>query len=81
MSHAPANAPLPLEEFQQQYERAVPPLPWEQVDALAARDAPWSEMTDLIASTAPFGFLIYWKNQAHNVMRLACDTAKGPFTS
>jgi hypothetical protein len=73
------DVPLPVEEFQRQYERAVPPLPREQVDALVARGAPWSEMIDLIASAAPLGFLIYWKNQAHDVMGLAGDIAKGTF--
>jgi len=73
------DVPLSLRDFQGQYERAVPPLPREEVDALGARGAPWSEMNDLIASAAPFGFLIYWKNEAHNIMRLAADTAKGTF--
>jgi hypothetical protein len=36
-------------------------------------------MTDLIDSTAPFGFLIYWKNDVRGVMRLAGDTAEGIF--
>jgi hypothetical protein len=73
------HVPLAVEDFQERYERAVPPLPREAVAALAARGAPWSEMNDLIASAAPFGFLIYWKNDVHSVMRLAGDTAKGIF--
>jgi hypothetical protein len=71
------HVPLAVEDFQERYEQAVPPLPREAVAALAEREAPWSEMNDLIASTAPFGFLIYWKNDVHSVMRLAGDTAKG----
>jgi hypothetical protein len=42
------EVPASPEEFQQQYEQAVPPVPREQVEALVARDAPWSEMLELI---------------------------------
>jgi hypothetical protein len=68
-----------LEEFQQQYEQAVPPEPREQVETLVGRDAPWSEMLELVDNAAPFGFLIYWRNDVSPVMRLAGDTAQGVF--
>ena len=71
------DVPCSFEHFRGQYEQAVPPEPSEKVDALIAQGAPWSVMNDLIASAAPFGFLIYWKNDAHKVMRLAGDTAEG----
>jgi hypothetical protein len=46
------DVPRSLEDFQRQYERAVPPLPREHVDALVARGAPRSEINKLIASAA-----------------------------
>jgi hypothetical protein len=73
------DVPASVAEFQQQYEQAVPAMPRERVDALVARSAPWEEMLDLIQNEAPFGFLIYWRNDAHPVMRLAGDAAKGIF--
>jgi hypothetical protein len=73
------DVPRTFEDFQEQYEQAVPPMPREEVDALVARGAPWSEMNALIAGAALLGFLIYWKNDVHSVMRLAGDTARGTF--
>jgi hypothetical protein len=73
------DVPASLEEFRQQYEQAVPPWPREQVDALVARGAPWSEMLKLIENAAPFGFVIYWRNDVRPVMRLAGDTGQGVF--
>jgi Domain of unknown function DUF302 len=73
------NVPASLAEFQQQYEQAVPPMPREQVEALVARGAPWSEMLELVEKAAPFGFLIYFRNDVSPVMRLAGDTAQGVF--
>jgi Domain of unknown function DUF302 len=61
-----------VREFQERYEQAVPGLPLEQVTALVA---PWSEMLDLIADSAPYGFLIYFRNDVHPVMQLAGDDA------
>ena len=75
------DVPRTFEDFQGQYEQAVPPMPGEEVDALVARGAPWSEMNALISGAAPLGFLIYWKNDVHSVMRLAGDSARGPSTS
>lgn len=71
------DVPASLEEFQQQYEQAVPAAPWEQVNALVARGAPWSEMVELIDKAAPSGFLIYWRLDMHPIMGLAGDAAKG----
>ena len=73
------DVPASVEEFRQQYEQAVPFWPREQVDALVARGAPWSEMLKLIENAAPFGFVIYWRNDVRPVMRLAGDTGQGVF--
>lgn len=41
------------------------------------RQAPWQDMLNLIAAAAPFGFLIYFKNDVDPVVRLAGDQASG----
>jgi hypothetical protein len=63
------------ESFRARYEQAVPPLPKDEVAELARRKAPWAQMLDLIASTAPLGFLIYFRNDSDPVFPLAGDTA------
>jgi len=63
------------QEFRSKYERAVPPLPTADVEALAKRHAPWHEMVDLMAKAAPLGFVIYSVIDADPVMRLAGDPA------
>lgn len=60
-----------VREFQRRYEEAVPADPSEQVAALVERGASWAEMLDCIAESAPHGFLVYWRNEVHPVMRLA----------
>ena len=68
--------PIPaVREFQKRYETAVPDLPLEAVRELVSRRAAWSEMERLIADTAPYGFLIYFRNEVHPVMALAGDRA------
>jgi uncharacterized protein (DUF302 family) len=64
-----------VRQFQECYEQAVPALPLEQVQALVHRGAPWPEMLKLIAESAPYGFLIYFRNDLHPVMQLAGDDA------
>jgi hypothetical protein len=64
-----------VRQFQQRYEEAVPPLPTERVQDLIARHAPWSEMVELVDSAAPYGFMIYFKNDVHPVMAAAGDDA------
>lgn len=64
-------------EFIERYEQAVPPVPAAQVTALVANGAPWSQMLELIESSAPFGFLIYNKNDVGPVMRLAGNKSEG----
>jgi hypothetical protein len=61
--------------FQSRYEKAVPPLPNDQITALAQRNAPWGEMLDLVDSVAPYGFLVYHKIDADPIMPLAGDNA------
>jgi hypothetical protein len=59
--------------FQRSYESLVPDLPREDVRALVGRSAPWSEMLELIDTVAPYGFLIYHRNDEHPVMLAAGD--------
>ena len=70
------TVPIPgVRTFQERYERAVPDLPLDKVDQLIAGRAPWSSMVDLIDAAAPYGFLIYFKNDVHRVMASAGDPA------
>ena len=62
-----------VREFQQLYERAVPANPVEGIAALVQRGAGWAEVIDAHADWAPYGFLIYWRNDVHGVMQLAGD--------
>jgi hypothetical protein len=61
----------PAREFIDRYEQAVPRVPIAKVRELFTKGAPWSQMLELIESSAPFGFLIYDKNDVGPVMRLA----------
>jgi uncharacterized protein (DUF302 family) len=68
--------PIPgVREFQLRYEAAVPDLPLAAVEDLVSRKVPWSEMVKLIERSAPYGFLIYFRNDVHPVMALAGDKA------
>jgi uncharacterized protein (DUF302 family) len=62
-----------VREFQQVYEQAVPANPVKEVVALVERRASWAEVIDAHAEWAPHGFLIYWRNDVHGVMKLAED--------
>jgi uncharacterized protein (DUF302 family) len=69
------SVPVPgVREFQTRYEEAVPDLPLVTVKDMVKRRAPWSEMLELIDASAPYGFLIYFRNDVHPVMDLAGDT-------
>lgn len=61
--------------FQRRYEAALPDLPVAQVDALVKRRAPWSEMVELLDTTAPHGFVFYFKSDLHPLMLTAGDEA------
>jgi Domain of unknown function DUF302 len=63
-------------EFTRRYEAAVPNLPLDAVRDLVARRAPWSEMKSLVEDAAPFGFLIYFRNNVGPVMQLAGDKSR-----
>jgi uncharacterized protein (DUF302 family) len=70
------TVPVPgVREFQTRYEVAVPNLPVEAIESLVRAKAPWSEMLALIEGAAPYGFLIYFRNDVHPVMELAGDRA------
>jgi len=61
--------------FQVEYERAVPDVPVDEVSNLVAARAPWTQMLELIEERAPYGFLIYFRNDVHQVMQAAGDKA------
>lgn len=61
--------------FQRAYEEAVPDVPLGEVQELLRRAAPWQQMVDLIDARAPNGFLIYFRNDVHPVMKAAGDEA------
>jgi uncharacterized protein DUF302 len=63
-------------EFTRRYEAAVPDLPLDAVRELVARRASWAEMKRLIGDAAPFGFLIYFRNNVGPVMQLAGDKSR-----
>jgi len=63
-------------DFQKRYEEAVPELPVAEVRELVSRNAPWSEMLSLIEGAAPYDFLIYRREDAGPVMKLAGDQAE-----
>jgi uncharacterized protein (DUF302 family) len=68
------SVPVPgVREFQSRYEQAVPDLPLAAIKDLVTRQVPWSEMVDFIEGFAPYGFLIYFRNDVHPVMQLAGD--------
>ena len=62
-----------VREFQQIYEQAVPANPVQVIHALVERRASWAEVIDAHAEWALHGFLIYFRNDVHPVMRLAGD--------
>ena len=64
-----------VRKFQRTYEQAVPDAPFDEVHALVQAGAPWSDMLELIEARAPNGFLIYFRNEVHSVMRAAGDRA------
>jgi hypothetical protein len=63
-------------EFTRRYEAAVPDLPLDAVRELVARRASWPEMERLIGGAAPFGFLIYFRNNVGPVMELAGEKSR-----
>jgi hypothetical protein len=62
-----------VREFQQLCEQAVPANPLEEIQELVQGEASWPEVIDAHAELAPHGFLIYWRNDVHDVMQLAGD--------
>jgi hypothetical protein len=63
----------PFDDFRSRYERAVPEYPEARFAELVARDADWREVIDLAEECAPNDFMIYWRYEAHPMMRLAGD--------
>jgi hypothetical protein len=62
-----------VREFQRRYEQVVPANPLEKIAALVDGGASWADVIDAHADWAPNGFLIYWRNDVHDVMQLAGD--------
>jgi uncharacterized protein (DUF302 family) len=70
------TVPIPgVRDFQARYERVVPNVPLDRVRQLVASGAPWSAMVELIDAAAPYGFLIYFRNDVHGVMANAGHSA------
>lgn len=70
------NVSIPdVRSFQAAYEQAVPDVPVDEVSKLVVAGAPWSQMVELIEERAPYGFLIYFRNDVHQVMGAAGDEA------
>lgn len=63
--------------FQADYERLVPDAPFDEVAELVARGASWPDMVKLLNERGPYGFLIYFRNDLHKVMRLAGNKTDG----
>lgn len=73
--HEVIRLDLPVHEsyddFLQRFESAVPAFNRERAAELAERKAPWSEIVADVRTTAPNGFLLYWKLDLTPMMSLA----------
>jgi uncharacterized protein (DUF302 family) len=65
-----------FEDFRRRYEAAVPAYDAQAFNALAERRASWSEVLDLMNSSAPYGFLNYYRIDTQPMMSLAGDSAR-----
>lgn len=61
--------------FQRSYEELVPDVPVDEVLTLVRGGAPWSQMEALVEARAPYGFLIYFRNDVGPVIRAAGDAS------
>jgi uncharacterized protein (DUF302 family) len=63
---------LPFEEFRAGYEKAVPPFdPGHFFDDHGPGRPDWETITRITGQQAPHGFLLYWRNEADAMMRVA----------
>src|ERR1700728_1791766 len=64
------------DEFRVRYEAAVPALDEKRLAEFAARGAAWSEVVADADTSAPHGFLIFWRLDTTPVMSLAGNTTR-----
>jgi uncharacterized protein (DUF302 family) len=62
---------LPFEEFRGRYEQAVPPFDPGQFGDLAPGRTDWATVRRITEQQARHGFLLYWRNEADLMMRVA----------
>jgi uncharacterized protein (DUF302 family) len=63
---------LPFEEFRERYEKAVPPFePGHFFDDHSPGTTDWATIARITDKEAPHGFLLYWRNEADLMMRVA----------
>ena len=65
-----------LREFQARYEALVPDLPRSEFFELFSNGEPWSKVEALMESTAPYGFMLFYKSEVNMAMKLAGNTAE-----
>jgi hypothetical protein len=61
----------PFEEFRGRYEQAVPPFDPGRFGDLAPDRTDWTTVRRITDQQAPHGFLLYWRNEADLMMRVA----------
>jgi uncharacterized protein (DUF302 family) len=63
---------LPFEEFRERFEKAVPAFePGHFFGDHGSDHTDWATITRLTDQQAPHGFLLYWRNEADLMMRVA----------
>jgi uncharacterized protein (DUF302 family) len=63
---------LPFEEFRARYEQAVPAFdPGHYFGDLARDPVDWATISRITDEQAPHGFLLYWRNETDQMMRVA----------
>ena len=71
------NVRIPaVREFQARYEAIVPDLPRPEIFELIAHGEPWSKMESLVDTVAPFGFMIFYRNDVTPAMTAAGNSAE-----
>jgi len=65
-----------FEEVVARYEQLVPQFSLPRLTHDLGQDPTWNAVADWTSGQAPNGFLIYWRNVVHDLMRIAGDTSK-----
>lgn len=63
-----------FELFCRRYEAAVPKLDRDRLTAIVERGGTWEEVVADVDASAPYGFFIFWKMDAGEIMRIAGHT-------